>query len=244
MSNATPTGHPRVIEEYMERAFREIRPQTRTQRHELALGGWKSPGPYIKTCGMFRAADITSVNLSHPDFCGFVVDVPASHRSVTPAQVLELSATLNPAIISVGVFVDEDEQVIAQLVEDGGIDVVQLHGHEDEGYIARLRELTDANIIQAFKVRGPEDLARAEASSAEMVLLDSGSGSGETFDWQLLGGFTRPYLLAGGLTCDNLRQALEGLHPWGVDLSSGLETNRLKDRAKLLAACAIVRSME
>lgn len=244
MSNATPTGHPRVIEDFMVKAFRELRPQTCEQRRLLAEGAWGSPGPYIKACGMSRAEDIVSVNLANPDMCGFVVNVPKSRRNVTPDQVLELTQTLNPAILSVGVFVDEDPAVILKLVADGGVDLIQLHGHEDEAYIASLRENTSASIIRAFKVEGPEDVAAAQESSADMVVLDAGMGSGNTFDWSLLEDIERKYMLAGGLNTDNLHAAIDALHPWGIDLSSGLETDGFKDRTKLIQAVAMVRMKE
>ena len=198
----------------------------------------------IKCCGMFRPEDIQAVNAALPDFCGFVVNVPASHRSVTSEQVLELRAELRGDIEAVGVFVDEDPAVIGRLVDDGGIDVVQLHGHEDAEYLKRLRMYCDAPVIQAFKVRTPQDVECALQSEAELVLLDNGAGTGESFDWRLLSGIERPFILAGGLTPENLPQAIGQVKPWGVDLSSGLEVDGRKDADRIAAAVAAVRGVK
>ena len=119
---------------------------------------------------------------------------------------------------------------------DGTIAVAQLHGGEDEGYLAALRDAAPGCVLwRAFRVRSREDLVSAAASSADLVVLDNGAGTGQVFDWSLLKGFPRPYLLAGGLTPDNLPQAA-ALGPFGVDLSSGVETDGKKDEAKILAA--------
>lgn len=195
----------------------------------------------IKTCGMFRVEDIAAVNAAHPDFCGFVIDFPKSHRNVTPAQVKELSALLGEGIRAVGVFVDEDVDAVAALCEAGAIDVVQLHGHEDEAYIARLRERCDAPVVKTFKVRTQDDIAEANASSADMVLLDNGYGTGNTFDWSLMEDIRRPFILAGGLTPQNLAEAIERWHPYCVDLSSGLETDKVKDTDKIKQAVNVVK---
>lgn len=195
----------------------------------------------VKTCGMWRPEDIEAVNEARPDFVGFVVNFPKSHRNVSPQQVLRLRANLRADIEAVGVFVDENPQVITQLVEDGGIDIVQLHGHEDEAYLARLRSLCDAPIIKAFKVQSESDVEKALASTAEIILLDNGYGTGRAFDWSMIGQVERPFILAGGLTPENLRDAIDQIHPWAVDLSSGLETDKIKDATKIAAAVAAAR---
>lgn len=200
-------------------------------------------GTRIKCCGMFRSEDIAAVNEARPDYCGFIIDFPTSHRNVSPARAAELSALLDRGIVPVGVFVDEDPKTIASLAADGTIRAVQLHGHEDEGYIARLRELLppDTPVMQAFKVRSDEDVRRAQASSADRILLDNGQGTGERFDWSLVLHVSRPFVLAGGLTPENVAQAITEVHPWAVDLSSGLETDGLKDPEKIRAAVAAAR---
>lgn len=119
--------------------------------------------------------------------------------------------------------------------------MAQLHGGEDEGYLAALRDAAPGCVLwRAFRVRSREDLVSAAASSADLVVLDNGAGTGQVFDWSLLKGFPRPYLLAGGLTPDNLPQAA-AMGPFGVDLSSGVETDGKKDEAKILAAVAAAR---
>lgn len=194
---------------------------------------------YIKTCGMTRLEDIAAVNEAHPDMCGFIIDFPKSTRSVSAEQQIELASRLDPTICSVGVFVDAPISKIAKLTQIGSIQAVQLHGNEDEDYIAHLREQCTLPIIKAFQIRNTNDLAKAEISSADMVLLDSGQGSGKSFDWDLLKTFNRPYLLAGGLSPQTIPEAINNLNPWGVDLSSGLETNGLKDRQKIQHATVI-----
>lgn len=191
---------------------------------------------------MFRPEDIEAVNAAMPDFVGFVIDFPKSHRSVTPDQVRALRAGLRTDIEAVGVFVDEDPEVIADLVDDLAIDIVQLHGHEDEAYIAALRELCDAPLIKAFKIRNAADVEAALASTAEIILLDNGYGTGTCFDWSVVGEIDRPFILAGGLTPENIPDAVARMHPWAVDLSSSLETDGLKDPDKIAAAVAAARS--
>ncbi len=196
----------------------------------------------VKTCGMFREEDIHAVNAARPDYCGFVIDYPRSHRSVDMQRARELRALLDPDIAAVGVFVDMEPQRVAEAAQACSLDAVQLHGNEDEGYLQTLRHYSDVRIIQAFTVRDERGLEAARRSSAHCVLLDSGKGTGETFDWNLLAGFERPYFLAGGLSADNIAQAIAALSPFAVDLSSGLETNRLKDPLKIAQAVAAVRA--
>ena len=197
----------------------------------------------IKICGLSRPCDIEYVNEAKPDFCGFIINVPKSKRNVSPDTVRQLVKNLSPEVKPVGVFVNAPIEEITALVQDGTLSYVQLHGQEDEAYIAALRKHIQVPILQAFKITCPEDAARAEASSADYILLDNGSGgTGKTFDWSHLSGVTRPYILAGGLGPDNLTQAVSQLSPWGVDLSSGVETDGYKDREKVLAAVHAVRS--
>lgn len=194
----------------------------------------------IKLCGLRFPEDIRSANALKPDFIGFVF-APKSRRYVTPQQAAALKALLDSSIRAVGVFVDEEPEVIAGLLSEGIIDLAQLHGREDEGFIARLRSLTDRPLIQAFRVREKADLLRAERSSADYILLDAGAGDGRTFDWSLPAAFPRPYLLAGGLTPENAGAAVRLLHPFGVDVSSGIETQGRKDPEKMRAFVSAVK---
>lgn len=191
----------------------------------------------VKLCGLSRPQDVAAANAALPDLCGFIVGFPKSHRNVDPAALPALSAQVSERIVRCGVFVDAPVGTVAALAGKGAIDAVQLHGSEDEAYIAELRHLLPARtgIIQAFRVRTAADVQRACESSADMLLLDSGQGSGETFDWSLVAHVPRPFILAGGLTPENVARAIDQVHPFGVDVSSGTETAKRKDPAKMTA---------
>ncbi len=198
----------------------------------------------IKLCGLSRICDIEAANILRPEYIGFVF-AKNSKRYVSPEEVCMLRERLSPGIKAVGVFVREDAEVVAALLTRGVIDVAQLHGGEDEAYIRRLRELTRKPLIKAFRVETAGDIAAAEKSSADHVLLDSGEGgTGSVFDWELLGQIKRPYFLAGGLTPGNAGRAVRELHPYGVDVSSGIETDGKKDSDKMAAFVAAVRKEE
>ena len=187
----------------------------------------------IKICGLFRECDVEAVNEARPDWCGFIVNFPRSHRNLSPDAVRALRAKLDSGIAPVGVFVDQPAEDVAALLNDGTISAAQLHGHEDADYIAHLRKLAPGRAVwKAFKIREPADLDAANACSADLVVLDNGYGTGASFDWSLAEGVTRPYLLAGGLTPENIPDAISRLHPWGLDISSGVETDKLKVHAR------------
>lgn len=196
----------------------------------------------IKICGLTREEDVAFVNAFTPEYCGFVVNVPRSRRTISPERVGVLSRLLAPQITAAGVFVNAPVEVPATLAREGSIQVIQLHGQEEEDYLERLRRLTQVPVIQAFPIAGKADVQRAKKSSADWILLDQGKGgTGQTFDWELAKGLERPFFLAGGLTPENLPAALERVRPWCVDLSSGVETDGKKDREKIKAAVAAVR---
>lgn len=199
----------------------------------------------IKICGLYRPCDIQFVNDARPDWCGFIIGFPKSHRNMSPHEVRSLRACLAPGIIPVGVFVDQPVEQVCALLNDGTISIAQLHGHEDAAYIAALRASSPGHAVwKAFKIRSLDDLDAANASSADLVLLDNGYGTGRTFDWSLAGGVNRPFLLAGGLAPDNIPEAVAALHPYGVDISSGVEIGGQKDRGKILAAVSAARRNE
>ena len=197
----------------------------------------------IKLCGLSRPCDIGAANELKPDYIGFVF-APKSKRYVTPEKAMELKQMLLPEIQSVGVFVNESPEQIAKILNQGIIDIVQLHGQEDESTISHLRRLTDHPIIKAFRVDGPEDIDRAKKCSADYVLLDAGKGEGRVFDWQLINNFNKPFFLAGGLSTENVKVAIKTLHPFAVDVSSGIETAGMKDKTKMAAFVAAVRKEE
>ena len=225
----------------------------------------------IKMCGLRKLEDIEAVNECKPDYVGFVF-APESRRYVTAEQAAELKAHLDPQIQAVGVFVDEAPERVAALLNQGVIELAQLHGSEDEEYLVRLRELTHKPVIQAFRILSREDVVCAMKSSADEILLDSGAGTGSTFNWEVLrieSGYdraidaekdgekpfctkrnrekslyaeeTRPYFLAGGLNPQNVAEAIQRLHPYAVDVSSGIETDGSKDREKIAAFVTAVR---
>ena len=199
----------------------------------------------IKLCGMFRGCDIDYANEAMPDYIGFILGFPKSHRNIDMETARQLRSQLSPKIKAVGVFVNSPETTCAEYANRGIIDVIQLHGGEDAEFIRRLRELTDAPIIKAAKIRTPEDIRAVQRLGADFVLLDNGTGTGEMFDHSLLDGaeIRQPFFLAGGLTPENLRQAAESARPYCVDLSSGVETEKLKDRETMLEAVRIIREL-
>ena len=198
----------------------------------------------MKFCGLTRSQDVEIVNELKPDYIGFVF-FPRSKRYVSPEQARRLKNMLCPKIKAVGVFVNEEPEIVADLLENGTIDMAQLHGKEDEAYIKRLRQLTNRPILQAFRVDTEADIRQAEQSTADYILLDSGAGgTGTTFDWNLLKHVSRPYFLAGGLGVHNIKNALEMLHPFGVDVSSGIEENGVKDPMKMQKFAELVRDFD
>ena len=196
----------------------------------------------IKLCGLSRPEDIRTANELMPEYIGFVF-AAKSRRCISPALALLLKQQLSPGIRTVGVFVRESPEEIARLLRSGIIDIAQLHGGEDSAYIEKLRSLTEAPLIQAFRIDTAADVLRAQDSPADLILLDSGpGGTGQTFDWSLLSGIRRPWFLAGGLTPENAAEAVQALRPTAVDISSGIETNGVKDPAKMRAFVRAVRS--
>lgn len=195
----------------------------------------------IKLCGLTRPCDIEAVNDLRPDYIGFVF-AKKSRRYVSPEQAAELKSLLRPGILAVGVFVDEEIERITGLLSSGVIDLAQLHGGEDETYIERMRERTDRPIIKAFRVEGEEDIEKAQASAADYVLLDSGGGgTGKAFDRELLARIDRPYFLAGGLDASTVGEAVKRWRPYAVDVSSGIETDGVKDAEKMRRFMEAVR---
>ena len=214
--------------------------------------------PLVKLCGLRTAADVAAANAAQPDFAGFVIDVAGKRRSIPLARAVELASSLDTTIRPVGVFVDAPVETVHRFLTETPNAAVQLHGSEDAAYIANLRSVAglraerasdpaQARIIQAFRIATISDTLRAAASTADLVLLDSGQGGGRPFDWRLLTGFPRPFLLAGGLGPDNLSQAMTearnaaGGGCVGIDMSSSLETNDAKDPRKMLAAVRAAR---
>jgi phosphoribosylanthranilate isomerase len=202
----------------------------------------------IKICGITREEDIAAVKVALPDYIGFVF-AKRSKRYVTSTQAEMLRSGLSSGIQAVGVFVDESVDNIVSLFENGVIDLAQLHGDEDDAYIGELRRRSSIPIIKAFSVDSVDDISRAAESPADFVLLDHGSGgTGVSFDWDFLSmdpGTTprmtnKPFFLAGGIDLDNIDDAL-ALRPYAIDVSSGVETNGIKDSEKIIEFVRRVR---
>ena len=191
----------------------------------------------IKICGLSRDVDAEFVNAAKPDFVGFIIGVPFSKRNIDINRAERMRSLIDEKIPTIGVFINYPIKDIAQLVNRGIINIVQLHGSEDEEYIKSLRKLIPhTEIWKAFVVKSADDISNAEKSSADRVLLDSGTGCGKTFDWSAVSEINREFILAGGLNSENIPNAISQVNPWAVDLSSGVETGGVKDREKILKA--------
>ncbi len=195
----------------------------------------------IKLCGLTSPQDIYTVNQYMPDMAGFVFS-KQSRRYVTPQQAFGLKQLLSPAILSVGVFVNESREQIVRLCSQRVIDAIQLHGQETESDIRWLKGHTGKTLIKAINVRSVADLAYWSGSCADYLLLDHGAGgTGRSFDWNLASACTKPFFLAGGINSRNLASALS-TGAYAVDLSSGAETDGKKDPLKIAAIMRIMHT--
>lgn len=197
----------------------------------------------LKFCGLTWEADICAANETRPDYIGFVF--AESRRRVTDEQAARLRVQLAPGIQAVGVFVNDDPTHIAELANHGVIDLIQLHGGESAAYIRRLRTMTATPVIYAVRVGTHEDIERVKPYSVEYFLLDTCTkdaygGSGKIFDWSLIGEVEKPYFLAGGLNESNIPRAVQ-TGAYALDLSSGIETDGVKDAAKMRRVAALIR---
>lgn len=188
----------------------------------------------IKICGIKRLEDIEIVNRYNPDYIGFVF--ADSKRKVSHDLAKELRNNLDSDIIPVGVFVDSPQEEILKLFGDGIIEIAQLHGSESEQYILDLKKKTDGElkIINAIEMTQEVDLLEYNDSNSDYLLLDSGKGSGKTFDWSLIRkDIKKEFFLAGGLNSKNVTRAIDEFNPYAIDLSSSLETDGFKDENKI-----------
>ena len=196
----------------------------------------------IKICGLKRLEDIEIVNKYKPDYIGFVF--ADSKRKVSHDLAFEMKNNLASNIVSVGVFVDADIDEIVELFDMGVIEIAQLHGLESEDYIRNLKENTnyELKIINAIEMSDEKDLLEYEDSLSDYLLLDSGKGSGKTFDWSLIRtDLTKDFFLAGGINISNVNSAIEEFNPFAVDLSSSLETDGFKDENKIKEIMEVIR---
>ena len=196
----------------------------------------------IKMCGLRRAEDIEYANRLLPDYIGYVF-AEKSRRYIALEKAAGLTKLLDKRIIPVGVFVNEPVENIVSAVKRGAIKAAQLHGDESEEDIKALKSL-GIPVIRAFRISSAADCERAESSCADFVLLDSGGGSGEVFDWSLISGIKRKFFLAGGITPENAAEAIKALRPYALDASSCLETDGFKDYDKMAAFAETVRAVK
>jgi len=213
-----------------------------------------SPLPIkIKICGLFREQDIDYVNEARPDYAGFVF--AESKRQVSHAFAAHLRLLLSGEIIPVGVFANAPIADIASLYRENVISIAQLHGTEDDEYISRLKEASAVSKNKPIEVIKtiqpphsplPTPHSLLPSSSADYYLIDSGAGSGRAFDWELLNSpkaeavKAKPWFLAGGIGLGNIERAM-GFYPYALDVSSGAETDGIKDREKIVQLTAMVR---
>ena len=198
----------------------------------------------IKICGLFRKEDAEYVNTAKPDYAGFVF-YPPSHRNIDYNTAKNLRCLIDKSIKTVGVFVDSPIELPVKLFNDGIIDIIQLHGKEDKNYINSIRKSVDkpCEIWKAFKIRSISDIAEAKKSTADKIILDNGYGTGKCFDWSLIGKIERDFILAGGIDTNNIAEAINKYKPFAVDISSGVETGKVKDREKIISAVKICKEI-
>lgn len=186
----------------------------------------------IKICGLRRMEDILFANELRPDYVGFVF--AESRRKVSEEQAEVFRKALDASIPAVGVFVDQDMDLIAGLINQGVIQMAQLHGKETLEQIRYLQSKTDCPVIKAVRVSGKEDIRKAETLPVDYLLLDSGAGSGKTFSWSSIPkDLSKPYFLAGGIDADNAGTAIKETQAYALDASSSVETDGVKHKKKM-----------
>ena len=218
--------------------------------------------PKIKMCGISKVGTIPAVVEAKPNYMGLVF--APSKRQVTVDQAKTLVEELhkgcakkygsdtepdeNDTIKTVGVFVNETVDNLVTIANEANLDAVQLHGDEDETFIQSLKERTNVEVWKAVQIRSAADVEEWIDSSADMLLFDAyhkdeRGGTGEVFDWSSLDAFERPFMLAGGIDSTNVARAIRTVRPYGIDTSSGIETNGVKDDEKITAFTKIVKSI-
>ncbi|MEZ7589583.1 bifunctional indole-3-glycerol-phosphate synthase TrpC/phosphoribosylanthranilate isomerase TrpF [Veillonella atypica] len=211
--------------------------------------------PKVKMCGISKVETIPAVVEAKPDYMGLVF--APSKRQVTVEQAKILIEELHKQCINhydtkvvktVGVFVNETLDNLVRIADTANLDAVQLHGDEDEAFIQSLKERTNVEIWKAVQIRSAADVEKWIDSSADILLFDAyhkdeRGGTGEVFDWSSLDAFERPFMLAGGIDSTNVARAIRTVRPYGIDISSGIETNGVKDDEKITAFTKIVKSI-
>lgn len=201
----------------------------------------------IKICGLRRAEDIAFVNEALPDYAGFILS-GGFRRSISASQFSELSPLLDKRIKAVGVFVDEDIRNVLALTDK--LDVIQLHGNEDESYIKELRKLFNGDIWKAVRASSAAEIEKADKLGADLLLIDSYvkglvGGTGKTADTDIIisADFKTPFFLAGGISAENVSDLTKRTRPLGVDASGSVEADGYKDKDKILTLVKTVRNL-
>ncbi|PQL24462.1 bifunctional indole-3-glycerol-phosphate synthase TrpC/phosphoribosylanthranilate isomerase TrpF [Veillonella sp. T34266-5] len=218
--------------------------------------------PKVKMCGISKVETIPAVVEAKPDYMGLVFAPSKRQVTVDQAKILveelhrgyakkygsDTEHDKNDTIKTVGVFVNETVDNLVTIANEANLDAVQLHGDEDEAFIQSLKERTNVEVWKAVQIRSAADVEKWIDSSADMLLFDAyhkdeRGGTGEVFDWSSLDAFERPFMLAGGIDSTNVARAIRTVRPYGIDISSGIETNGVKDDEKITAFTKIVKSI-
>ena len=218
--------------------------------------------PKVKMCGISKVETIPAVVEAKPDYMGLVFAPSKRQVTVDQAKILveelhrgyakkygsDTEHDKNDTIKTVGVFVNETVDNLVTIANEANLDAVQLHGDEDEAFIQSLKERTNVEVWKAIQIRTAADTEKWIDSSADMLLFDAyhkdeRGGTGEVFDWSSLDTFERPFMLAGGIDSTNVARAIRTVRPYGIDISSGIETNGVKDDEKITAFTKIVKSI-
>jgi len=218
--------------------------------------------PKVKMCGISKVETIPAVVEAKPDYMGLVFAPSKRQVTVDQAKILveelhrgyakkygsDTEHDKNDTIKTVGVFVNETVDNLVTIANEANLDAVQLHGDEDETFIQSLKERTNVEVWKAVQIRSAADVEKWIDSSADMLLFDAyhkdeRGGTGEVFDWSSLDAFERPFMLAGGIDSTNVARAIRTVRPYGIDISSGIETNGVKDDEKITAFTKIVKSI-
>ncbi|MDU3237648.1 MAG: bifunctional indole-3-glycerol-phosphate synthase TrpC/phosphoribosylanthranilate isomerase TrpF [Veillonella sp.] len=218
--------------------------------------------PKVKMCGISKVETIPAVVEAKPDYMGLIFAPSKRQVTVDQAKILveelhrgyakkygsDTEHDKNDTIKTVGVFVNETVDNLVTIANEANLDAVQLHGDEDETFIQSLKERTNVEVWKAIQIRTAADTEKWIDSSADMLLFDAyhkdeRGGTGDVFDWASLDAFERPFMLAGGIDSTNVARAIRTVRPYGIDISSGIETNGVKDDEKITAFTKIVKSI-
>ncbi|WKY48891.1 phosphoribosylanthranilate isomerase [Eubacteriaceae bacterium ES3] len=202
----------------------------------------------IKICGLSRMEDIEAVNLYLPDYIGFVF--AKSRRQIDLKRAEVLKNKLDPQIEAVGIFVNHPVDEVVEIIKSGAINIVQLHGDETDEYIRDLKDKLPSEknlIIKAIRVKSKPILQTDNL--VDYYLFDTYveshyGGAGIGFNWELIKDIDKPYFLAGGIQLSNVEVAIKQLHPYCIDLSSGVERDGLKDTEKIKEIVEKVRRIK